>query len=213
MNILRAVLVSLLLSVLAGCVETRFESTPGDNIETCDVHWKGLWSDPGSKDDPSAIYIDDECHFIALDQPERGGPLRRVRVPMNYVHAEGKDYIVVADTSLKGIVDVKPAYGIDPPPSKSYFIARYRLHGDTLEIYQVDTARVAKLIVDGKIEGTLSKTANELHAFVRGNRTKILEILNKQSIFEDKASTKLVHRKQTVDEFEQSIMHVPAKKP
>ena len=91
MNILRAVLVSLLLSALTGCVETRFESTPGDNIETCDVHWKGLWSDPGSKDDPSAIYIDDECHFIALDQPERGGPLRRVRVPMNYVHAEGKD--------------------------------------------------------------------------------------------------------------------------
>ena len=33
----------LLVLLLAGCVETRFESPPGDNIETCDARWKGLW--------------------------------------------------------------------------------------------------------------------------------------------------------------------------
>ena len=49
-------------AALAGCVETRFESPLGDNIETCDPHWKGVWADPESSDEPSAIYVDDECH-------------------------------------------------------------------------------------------------------------------------------------------------------
>ena len=213
MMTLRTIVVVLFATLFGGCVETRFESPPGDNIETCDVHWKGLWGDPQSKNEPSAIYIDDECHFIVLDQPEKGGPLKRVHVPMNYVHADDKDYLVIADTSLKGLVEIKAPYGIDPLPQKSFYFVRYRIRGDSIEINQVDSERLAKLVVDRKLEGTVSKTANELHVYIRGNRAKMLEILRTQSIFEDKPSTKLVRRKQTIDEFEQSVMHVPAKKP
>ena len=32
------------LASLCGCTETRFESPLGDNIETCDTRWKGLWT-------------------------------------------------------------------------------------------------------------------------------------------------------------------------
>jgi hypothetical protein len=192
---------------LTGCVETRFESPLGDNIETCDTHWKGLWTDPESSDEPSAIYVDEECHFMVLDQPEKSGPIKRIHVPMNYVHADGKDYIVIADSSLKGLVELKPPYGIDPAPEKSFFFARYRIHGDRLEVSQVDSERVAKLVIDGKIDGSVSKTGNDLHVFVRGNRARMLEIVRTQSIFQSKAQTKLVRRKQTVDEFEQSVIH------
>lgn len=203
----------VLLAILTGCTETRFENPPGDNIETCDVRWKGLWGDPQSKDEPSAIYVDDECHFIVLDQPEKGGAFKRLHVPMNYVHADGKDYLVVADTSLKGLVDLKPPYGIEPLPQKSFYFVRYRIRGDNIEINQVDSERMAKLVIDRKLDGTVSKTANELHVYVRGNRAKMLEILRTQPIFEEKASTKLARRKMSVDEFEQSLMHAPAKKP
>jgi len=192
---------------LAGCVETRFESPLGDNIETCDAHWKGLWADPESSDEPSAIYVDEECHFMVLDQPEKSGPIKRIHVPMNYVHADGKDYIVIADSSLKGLVELKPPYGIDPAPEKSFFFARYQIHGDRLEVNQVDSERVAKLVIDGKIDGSVSKTGNDLHVFVRGNRARMLEIVRTQSIFQTKSQTKLVRRKQTVDEFEQSVIH------
>jgi hypothetical protein len=129
------------------------------------------------------------------------------------VHADGKDYLVIADTSLKVLVEIKPPYGIDPLPQKSFYFVRYRIRGDSIEINQVDSERLAKLVVDRKLEGTVSKTANELHVYIRGNRAKMLEILRTQSIFEDKPSTKLVRRKQTIDEFEQSVMHASAKKP
>jgi hypothetical protein len=203
----------VLFAILAGCTETRFESPPGDNIETCDVRWKGLWGDPQSKNEPTAIYVDDECHFIAIDQPEKGGPFKRVHVPMNYVHADGKDYLVVADTSLKGLVEIKPPYSIEPLPQKSFYFVRYRFRGDTIEINQVDSERMAKLVIDRKLDGTVSKTANELHVYIRGNRAKMLEILRSQPIFDEKSTTKLARRKQTIDEFEQSQMRPPTKKP
>jgi len=34
-------------TALSACVETRFESPLGDNIETCDTAWKGVWLEPG----------------------------------------------------------------------------------------------------------------------------------------------------------------------
>lgn len=199
-----------LLALLGGCTETRFESPLGDNIETCDVRWKGLWTDTETKSEATAIYVDNECHFILADQPEKGGPFKRVHVPMNYVHVDGKDYLVVADTSLKGVVDISPPYAIEPTPAKSFYFARYRLRGDSVEITQVNSQRAAQLVIDGKLEGTVSKTANELHVFIRGDRARMLEIVRKQPIFDDQTPTKLVRHKQTLDEYEQSLL---AKKP
>ena len=42
---LLAVLVLVGAAALGGCVETRFAAPLGDNIETCDARWKGLWLD------------------------------------------------------------------------------------------------------------------------------------------------------------------------
>ena len=212
-NAVRLLCLLAAAACFGGCVETRFESPLGDNIETCDPHWKGVWADPESRDEPSAIYVDEECHFMVLDQPEKSGPIKRIHVPMNYVHADGKDYIVVADSSLKGLVELKPPYGIDPAPEKAFFFARYEIRGDRLEVNQVDSERVAKLVIDGKIDGSVSKTGNDLHVYVRGNRARMLEIVRTQSIFQTKAQTKLVRRKQSVDEFEQSVIHAQRNKP
>ena len=195
-----------LMVLLGGCVETRFESPLGDNIETCDTRWKGLWGDPDSATEASAVYVDDECHFIVLDQPERGGPLKQIHIPVNFVHADGKDYVVVSDVSLKGSVELKPPHGIDPVPEKSFFFARYSVRGERIEINQVDSEKVAKLVIDGKLEGTVDKTGSDLHVYVRGNRARMLEIVRTQSIFDGKRPTVLARRKQTLDEFEQALL-------
>jgi hypothetical protein len=208
---LRFVLLTAVFAALAGCVETRFESPLGDNIETCDTRWKGLWGDPESKSEPSAIWVDDECRFVVLDQTEKGGPLKQLHVPMNYVHVDGKDYLVVADKSLAGLVELEPPHGIDPPPEKSFYFARYKVRGDRIEIEQVDSARVAKLVIDGTLDGTVDKTANDLHVYVRGNRARMLEIVRTQPIFDGKHTTKLVRRQQTLEEFERALIDAQRK--
>src|SRR5271154_4045044 len=99
--------------LLGACTETRFESPPGDNIETCDASWKGLWNgDDAKPSDATAtvFFVDEGCRFTVLEQTEKGGPFKEIRVPVNYVHADGKNYIVVADNALKGLVELKPVY-------------------------------------------------------------------------------------------------------
>lgn len=210
------ILFALALLALGGCVETRFESPIGDNIETCDAEWKGLWlgtddEDTGKPDDTTAFYVNDECQFIVLDQPEKKGALKQIHVPVNYVHANGKDYIVVADTSIKGLVSLKPPHGVDPAPEKSFFFARYRVRGDRIELYQVDSEHTAQLVIEGKLGGTVDKTQNELHVYVRGTRAQMLDMVRTHAIFDDKNPVTLVRSKQTLDQFEQSLLRAPAK--
>ena len=205
--------------MLAGCVETRFESPIGDNIETCDAGWKGLWvdADASNRDLPdksdAAFYVNDACEFIVLDQPEAKGPLKQIHVPINYVHADGRDYVVIADNAIKGLADVKPPYGVTPVPEKSFYFARYKLRGDRLELYQVDSERIAKLVIDGKLDGTVDKRQNELHVYVHGTRAQMLEIVHAQPIFSDKPF-KLVRSRQTLEQYEKSMLtETPPGKP
>jgi hypothetical protein len=216
---IRAGLVVISLLSLDACVETRFEAPLGDNIETCDTRWKGLWTGadnaPAARDDDTtAFYVDDDCTFTVLEQPEKGGALKRIHVPVNYVHADGKDYIVVADSAIKGLVTLKSPHAIEPKPGKSFFFARYRMHGNRIELYPVDSPRVAKLVIDGKLDGTVDKTPSELHVFVRGNRAQMLDMVRAQSIFDEASPLKLVRSGQTIDAFEQSLQRNPhGKKP
>jgi hypothetical protein len=212
MSALRLLAVLLALA-LAGCVETRFESPIGDNIETCDAGWKGLWLDAEERDhgDATAFYVNDECQFIVLDRPEKNGALKQIHVPVNYVHADRKDYLVVADTAVKGLVEIKPPHGVTPAPEKSFFFARYRLHGDRIDVYPVDSTRTARLVVDGTLGGTVDKTDNELHVYVRGTRAQMRDLVRTQAIFDEKNPLKLVRSRQTLDEYEQSLSPATAR--
>jgi hypothetical protein len=202
------------IASLCGCVETRFESPLGDNIETCDTRWKGLWTvDKSPKDDAGAFWIDNECRFTVLDQPERGAPFKQIHVPVNHVHDKGKDYLVIADVALKGLVELKPPYAIDPAPQKSFFFARYDVHGNRIELRDVDSEATAKLVVDGKLQGTVSKTANELHVYVRGDRAAMLEIVRGNTIFSGKAGLVLNRANQTPADYEQSVIQAQHKTP
>jgi len=214
MMMLRLLLLAFGLLALTGCVETRFESPIGDNIETCDAGWKGLWvdTDDAKRDRPeasgAAFYVNDACEFLVIDQPEPRGALKQIHVPVNYVHADGKSYLVVADVAIKGLAEVKPPHGVTPVPDKSFFFARYALRGDRLDIYQVDSTRVAKLVIDGKLDGTVDKTQNELHVYVRGTRANMLDIVKTQPIFDDKPFS-LKRSRQSLEEYEKAAVAAP----
>lgn len=207
-SLLRFALLTATFLLVAGCTETRFESPLGDNIESCDVHWKGLWLAPDSQTrerGEGAFLVDDECRFQMLDQTEPGTPFKRIHVPLNFVHDGGNDYLVIADVQLKGLVTLPAPYAISPTPEKSFFFARYRLRGERLEVHDVDSERVAKLILDAKLEGTIAKSATELHVYVRGNRQQMLEIVRTLPIFADKA-TVFTRSEQSVEAYEKSLL-------
>lgn len=196
------------LLLLAGCTETRFESPLGDNIESCDVRWKGLWlaQDGEARErGEGAFHVDDECRFQMLDQTEPGTPFKLIHVPLNFVHDGGNDYLVVSDVQLKGLVKLPAPHAVSPTPEKSFFFARYRLRGERLEIHDVDSERVAKLILDAKLEGTIDKSATELHVYVRGNRQQMLEIVRTQPLFADKA-TVFLRSEQSVEAYQKSLL-------
>jgi hypothetical protein len=205
------ILAAFLALASAGCVETRFESPIGDNIETCDARWKGLWVDVDldrrvDRAPEANFYVDEECQFMVLVQPEKNGALKQIHVPVNYVHADRKDYIVVADTAIRGLVDLKPPHGVTPVPDKSFFYARYRLRGDRIELYPVDSARVAKLVLDGRLEGTVDKVGTELHVYVGGSRAQMLEAVRTLAIFDEKNGIVLVRSRQTLEQYEKSML-------
>ena len=214
MHLDRIAALAIGIASLWGCTETRFESPLGDNIETCDTRWKGLWTvDKTTKDDAGAFWIDNECRFTVLDQPERGAPFKQLHVPVNYVHDKGKDYLVITDVALKGLVELKAPYAIDPAPQKSFFFARYDVRGNRITLNDVDSEATAKLVVDGKLQGTVSKTANELHVYVRGDRAAMLEIVRGNAIFSSKPSLTLNRSTQTPADYEQSVIQAQHKTP
>ena len=198
---------------LAGCSETRFESPLGGRQNSCDARWKGLWIGPDPADQSAAIYVDEACHLFVIDKPAPDKPVRRVALPVRYKYVDGRDYLSVEAAAFKELVDLDPPYAIEPAPAHAYFFARYAISRDRLEIDMVNSKRVAQLVIDDKIDGTVGKSTNGLHVFVRGDPARMLEIVRGQPIFDGVTPTILVRSKQTADAFERSLERASAKKP
>lgn len=195
----------LAMLTLCGCVETRFESPLGDKLETCDARWKGLWTPAPPEAQDAAFFVDADCRFFVIDRPARDKPVRRLEIPLRYTQVDGQDYLVVADTALKDLVEIQPPPGIDPVPAQTYFFVRYRIDGDRIDLAQVNSERVAKLVEIGKLDGTVSRANKELHVYVRGDAARMLKIVRDEPVFEGSAPTYLARSALSVGEFERKL--------
>ena len=213
MNVRSWVWIALSAIALAGCVETRFESPLGGRFESCDARWKSLWTGTDPTDQSAAIYVDPDCHAYVVDRPAADKPVRRVELPLRFKQVDGQDYLSVEAAAFKDLVELDPPYAIEPAPAHAYFFARYQIRGDHMEIDLVNSKRIAQLIIDGKIDGTVSKTSNGLHVFVRGDPARMLEIVRGQSIFEGVVPTTLQRSKQTLEEFESGLKRASPSQP
>ena len=189
-------------AALCGCTETRFASPPSDQLQSCDPRWQGLWIPGAEPDDGSAISVDAACRFVMIDVPRNGGPTKRTPISVRYLHADGKDYVVVSDDALKEVVDIQPVYGVQPVPTRAYFVARYVFDKNRLNIHDVNSQRVATQIIAGKLDGTVSRTAHNLHVFVTGDAAHILGVVGDDSIFDDKPNLELERSELSAEEFE-----------
>ena len=203
---IRTLALLALIGLLGGCVETRFESPPGERIERCDAAWKGVWLDRSDESKASGLQVDANCASTLLTQLEPGGPLRPVPVPLNFVEHRGQRYVVIADASLQDLVSLPPVHGIDPVPARSFYIARYRLRGDRLDIHKVDDRAAARMVIDGLLEGTVSSTLNELHVYLRGTRADVLRIVGTAGLFEREPSIRLERSRKSLAEIEAELI-------
>lgn len=209
---MKCLLVALAVLALGGCTETRFESPLGAQSQACDPRWKGLWTGEDPADRDAAIYVDRACKLFIIDKPAPDKPVRRIELPAQFVHIDDKDYLSVAASALAPLTDLKAPFGIEPPPAQAYFFARYRIDGKQLQIEQVNSERVASLVIADKLDGTVSKTHGELHVFVRGDAARMLEIVRSEPIFEGSTPTAFVRSKQSVKAFERALQRNAAKK-
>ena len=201
-----AVLMVALLG-LGACTSTRFESPLGDQLDTCDPRWQGLWveREDDGEDGEAAIQVDAQCRLFVLDQADKGGPVKAAHVPVNFAKVGGKEYLVVSDKAVLPVFEPGPVFGVKEQPEKTFYFVRYRVRGDRIELYDVDDERVAHLIVDDEVEGTISKTDNEMHNYVRGDRSRMVEIVRKHDLFERKPSV-LVRSPMTLEEYERALI-------
>ncbi len=203
---------------MAACTETRFESTPGDQVLACDPAWKGLWVDAStdastSEPDELAFRVDQECRFFMLERPEKDGPPKEIHIPVNYVHDRDKHYLVIADDQLGDVVDLPALHGINPVPKKSFFIARYEFAQDRLRIYPVDSKRTANLVIDDVLDGTVDSSKKQLHVYVQGDRAKVLDIVRDKKIFDDKPGAEVRRIKLSLEQYERKRTARRARKP
>lgn len=198
MRTILCTMLGLVCLVLGGCVETRFESPLGDHRETCDARWQGVWHDADARDTApptpavAILRVDANCGFTMLDPPSEKGAGTPLLVPVETVHANGNDYLVIADRAIKTPFALKPPHAIEPLPQQSFFFARYRVRGNRIDLYPVDSERVAKLVIDGKLDGTVDQSAHELHVFVRGDRARMLAAVRNNAIFKTSPGLRLV---------------------
>ncbi|HNR91130.1 MAG TPA: hypothetical protein PKO41_01775 [Dokdonella sp.] len=190
-----------LLLVLAGCVETRFESLPGDQVERCDARWVGNWRFVSSEDKREAA---DDAVFIAI-----GAGCRDIRV-----FEKGKqDDDLTADLHFARvdrmrILAVQLIEQKDKGKAKGewdggYHYFRYDTRANRIDMYAVDHDRVAHLLIDGKLRGRVEMVSQrpgvhrQSHGrsqenFVAGDASAMVEVVRKPGIFEKRPSNSLI---------------------
>ena len=148
-RIATALMALLAAGVLGGCNITTFDSIPLTE-GPCDPHMPGDWHAVSDKQpaDPSSVElkIDSECKRVeAVGDSENGEKPTHESLPLHLGHDGAWDY---------AWVDVAPFNRSKDPELSGFYLVRYRIHGDRMDLYVTDDEAIAKGIFDGRLFGT-----------------------------------------------------------
>jgi hypothetical protein len=147
---LRAMFVVLMLALLGACHQTRFEALPTGAVGDCDAEWVGAWrieagTSAGSADEgPVYWLVDADCaRYRTMD--EHGETEDETEFQIRYLRHEGRRYLVNGKAGLPADAEAW---------DRAFMLFRYDVRGkDRIELFEIDTQRVARLILDGAIAG------------------------------------------------------------
>ncbi len=202
---------ALMSLLLCACTETRFATLPGEDLQSCDRRWEGVWQEVGADgrrtDVPrhlTGFVMDAECRLRLFEEPEEGGALQFFALPLRFLHLRGSDYLVVSDRDLHELVELEPPFDVDPAPVESFFFLRYRLRGDRLELNQVDSEQTARWVLDGTLDGSLTKGRHSLHVYVRGDAKQMRELLSRRQLFSRRGDWVMRRSHLSLEDFERA---------
>ena len=153
---------------------------------------RGLWFPRAEPNSDSAFYIDDACRFVMIEVPKNGGPTKRTTHIPELCARRRQGLSRDRRRCLEGGGRHQTGLWRRSRSQAAFYYARYVADKTNIDVYPVDSQARRHPHHRPKIDGTVSKTTNELHVFVSGDAAHMLEILRGDSIFADKPKIELV---------------------
>ncbi len=159
-KIFTLVLLCLTAGLISGCESTSFESIPKGVSDTCEQNWPGGWIalDETGHDADFAVFIDKDCTVTNVTGKTPG-----VTARARFFTLQAQNYVVLNAIEAQRLLEVEPdnkPVSSEPPNAGGYFILRWSYDNGYLAISAPEHRRVASLIINGAIDGSVERQPN-----------------------------------------------------
>lgn len=182
-TILRCIGLALAALALPACQSTMLESLPTGAATACPAEWRGAWialdTDTGAREDAGFVVAavparadaaTGDCALTLVEEHE--GKPRELRFTPRFASARGAQLV------LFGHEDAARMLEPDAPPKAGWYPFEWRRSGDVLVLRAPDHRRIATLVVNGALDGSVSWGDNEGFVFVAGDAVAIAKALD-----------------------------------
>ena len=172
-KILRRIGIAVGALALSACQSTMLESLPTGTATACPAEWRGAWialdADSGAHEDAGFV-VDGACTLTLVEEHE--GKPRELRFTPRFASARGAQLV------LFGHEDAAPLIEPQAPAKAGWYPFEWRRNDDVLVLRAPDHRRIATLVVNGALDGTVTWGENEGHVFVTGDAASITAALS-----------------------------------
>ena len=164
--------------LLAGCQATTFEEAPLQAL-ACDPALSGDWASKGEDSDEDGefvLHIGKDC---ALEVTERKptGPRTGEATTFHLGRHGGQTYAWVDANWLMRRFDEDHR-----PPEGDVYVMRYRVKGDTLDLWTTDDPAIAHAIIDDDLDGEVLARDERLFNRLTGQQKP--DVLTRRNFFD-----------------------------
>jgi hypothetical protein len=171
-KLLRRIGIALGAIALSACQSTMLESLPTGTATACPPEWRGAWialdADSGAHEDTGFVVAGD-CTVTLVEEHE-GKPRELVFTP-RFASARGAQLV------LFGHEDAAPLIAPQAPAKPGWYPFEWRRSDDVLVLRAPDHRRIATLVVNGALDGTVSWDDDDKFVFVTGDAAAITAAL------------------------------------